>query len=299
MAKSNDLGAGAPACPPWNCGDAADSLQGILKYVEQQALDSIDWYWRSKRWKALISRWIQFLAVVLTSGAAIVPIVGQFLHNGTLTNGLLASLLVGLAAGMLALDRAFGFSSGWARYVMAATNIRKALEEFRMDWAALIAKGCPNPTAEQIGALIERAKDFRVTVEGLILQETRDWVTEFQNNLSQLEKDATAQLARMKAQNDKSAQARAAASQPGSIQLTVPNADKADHATIQIKLEDAGGALADESVAGSKTWVGLSLSPGQYRVTVSAGMSGKPVSTTAAVIVKPGEISQAEIALPI
>jgi len=286
-------------CLEWNSGDVPTLLQGLLKYVEDQAQESVSWYWRNKRWKSFLSQWIQFLAVVLTSGAAIVPIIGQLVRSETLKNSLWASLLVGLAAALLALDKAFGFSSGWARYVMTATNIRKSLEEFRMDWAVLIAKAGPSPTPEQIEALTERAKEFRVTVEGLILQETKDWVTEFQNNLAQLEKDAAAQLATMKAQNDKAVQARDTASQPGSLQLTVSNADKADSSTIQIKLEDAGRVLADETVTGSKTWVRLSLSPGQYRLTVSAAMSGKPVSTTAAVIVKPGEISQPEIALPI
>ena len=168
-----------------------------------------------------------------------------------------------------------------------------------MDWAVLIAKSCPNPTPEQAEALIQRAKEFRVAVEGMVLQETKDWVTEFQNNVAQMEKDVTAQLAALKAQGEKAAQARDAASQPGSIQLTLPNADKADNAAIQIKLEGASGVIADETMTGSKTWVRLNVIPGQYRLTVSATATGKPVSTTAAVIVKPGEIAPPQILLPL
>jgi hypothetical protein len=299
MASSNDIEAAGPECLTWNCSDTAASLQELLKYVETEAQKTISWYWRNKRTKSFLSQWIQFLAVVLTSAAAIIPIIGQVLHYETLKNALWASLLVGLAAALLALDKAFGFSSGWARYVMAATNIRKSLEEFRMDWAVLIAKSCPSPTPEQAEALIQRAKEFRVAVEGMVLQETKDWVTEFQNNIAQLEKDVTAQLAALKAQNEKAAQARDAASQPGSIQLTLPNADKADNAAIHIKLEGASGVIADEAVTGSKTWVRLNLIPGQYQLTVSATVSGKPVSTTAAVIVKPGEVAPPQILLPL
>jgi len=300
MAKSNDIQSVGPESPlTWNAADPAALIQGLLKYVEARAEDSVNWYWKNKRSKSFLSQWIQFLAVILTSGAAIIPIIGQFVNSNTMKNGLMASLLVGIAAALLALDKAFGFSSGWTRYVMTASNIRKSLEEFRMDWAGLIAKAGPNPTPVQIQALIERAKEFRIAVEGLVLQETKDWVTEFQNSLSQLEKDAAAQLATLKAQTDKATQARDAASQPGSIQLTVPNADKADNATIQIKLEDAGSALADQSVTGAKTWVRLNLSPGQYRLTVSAAVGGRPASTMAAVIVKPGEIAQPAIPLPV
>lgn len=299
MAKANNIEAAGPECLTWNCADTTASLQGVMKYVEEEAKKSIDWYWKNKRAKALLSRWIQFLAVVLTSAAAIVPIVGELTQNRILKNALWASLLVGLAAALLALDKAFGFSSGWARYVMAATNIRKSLEEFRMDWYALIAKSYPSPTPEQVEALIQHAKEFRVNVEAMVLQETKDWVTEFQNNIAQLEKDVSAQLATLKAQSEKAAQARDVAGQPGSIQLTVLNADKSDNAKIQIKLHGGAGLIADETITGSKTWVRLNLLPGQYQATVSATVGAKPISVTAAIIVKPGEITPLQISLPI
>jgi hypothetical protein len=299
MAKSNDIQAAAADSLTWNASDTAASLQALVKYVEEQAQGSVAWYWKNKSSKSFFSQWIVFLAVVLTSGAAIVPIIGQISGKPALNNGLWASLLVGIAAALLALDRAFGFSSGWTRYVMTATNIRKALEEFRMDWAALVAKAGANPGPDQIAALLARAKEFRIAVEGLVLQETKDWVSEFQNNVAQLEKDVTAQLATMKAQNEKAAQARDAATRPGSIQLTVPNADRADNAVIRIKLEDASTAIADETATGSKTWVRLSLTPGHYRLTVSAAIGGRPTSTTTAVIVKPDEVTQPQIALPV
>jgi hypothetical protein len=293
MAKN--IEAAGPQCLTWNCADIPASLQEVLKYVEQEAKKAIDWYWRNKRGKSFLSRWVQFCAVVLTSAAAIVPIIGQLLGKEVLKNGLWASLLVGLAAALLALDKAFGFSSGWARYILAATNIRKSLEEFRMDWASLAAKACPNPTPEQVQALIQRAKEFRIAVEMIVLQETRDWVTEFQNNIAQLDKDVTAQFAALKAQTEKAAQG----SQPGSLQLTVPNADKCDGAKIEITLEDPTGTIAEEAVTGSKTWARLNLAPGQYRVSVKATAGGKPVSASAAVIVKPAEMVQAQISLPI
>lgn len=293
--KSKNIEAAGPECLKWNSADVPGSLAQLLTYVEEEAQKSVAWYWRNKRAKAFFSRWIQFLAVILTSSAAILPIIGQLLGNGTLTNGLLASLLVGLAAALLALDKAFGLSSGWVRYVLAATNIRKLSEEFRIDWTSLVAKAGPNPTAADISALIQRAKEFRVAVETIVLQETKDWVTEFQNNLAQLEKDATAQLAALKAQIEKTAQS----AQPGSIQLTVPNADKADNAKLQIKLESATETIADEPLAGSKTWVRLNVAPGQYRVTVAGTIAGKPASAMSAVMVRPAEITEVQIALAI
>ena len=106
-----------------------------------------------------------------------------------LTNGMWGTFLVGLAGCLMALDRTFDLSSGWKRYVMAATAIRKELEEFRMDWVSMLAKAGSNPAPQQIEDLIERARRFHGNIEGLKLQETREWVAEFQNSFSQIEKE--------------------------------------------------------------------------------------------------------------
>jgi len=182
----------APGSLRWNSGDVAASLQGLLTYVEKQTQESMQWYWRNKRWKSLLSQWIQLLTVILLSSAAIAPIVGQLAHVSILSQPLLATFLVGLAGALVALDKYFGFSSGWKRYVIAATSIRKALEEFRMDWVAMIMRAGASPNPDQIEELIARARQFRLAVEGMVLQETKDWVTEFEGNLARLEKDAIA-----------------------------------------------------------------------------------------------------------
>jgi len=56
----------------------------------------------------------------------------------------------------------------------------------------------------------------------LVLQETKDWATEFQSNVAQLEKETKAQLDALKAQVEKAGVAQTAASQPGSVEITVP-----------------------------------------------------------------------------
>jgi hypothetical protein len=297
MASSNDIQAAGTECLNWNCGDASASLQELLKYVESEALKAITWYLTNKKTKSRYSRWIQFLAVTLTAAAGVAPLAEPIFKIPL--SPFWPTLLVGLAAALLGLDKAFGFSSGWARYVMAAANIQKSLEEFRMDWAVMIAKACPKPSPDQLEALLERAKEFRVNVQGIVIQETKDWVTEFQNNLAKMEKDVSAQLATLKAQAEKAAQHKVAAKAPGSIQLTVPNAGSADEAKIQVSLGDGTSTVADEAVTDSQTWARLNLAAGQYLITVSATAGGKPVSATAPVIVKPGEIAAVQISLPI
>jgi len=281
-----------------------ESLNLLFARAESEARKAIAWYFDHKKWKARCSRFIQLSAISLTALGGIFPILSFILRNtGKWPNppdsGLWSSLFVGIAAALIAIDRSFGFSSGWARYVLTATSIRKALEEFRMDWVLLSAEVSSSPSADQIATFIQKARDFRLAVEGFVLQETRDWVTEFQNNVAQVEKDLKTQLDMLKAKVDKATQSQVSADEPGSIELTVSNADKSDDYTFEVSLDGSRGPLAHQRVTNSKKWVYINIVPGQYRLSVSAIAGGKPVATAGVVIVNSREPAKPELPLPV
>ncbi len=286
----------------WDSADPAKSLQGIRNVVEQEGQKAIDWYWKAKRWKRFPSQWIQFSALVLTAAAGLVPIILQLIKNaGAVKNfdsGPLASLFVGIAAALLGLDKAFGYSSGWTRYVLVATSMTKLLHEFRMDWVALSAELAARPTAEQQAAMIQRAKEFVSTIQGMVAQETKDWASEFQSNMAQMEKDLKAQLDSLKAQVNKEVKDREAATKPGAIELTVTNADKTDGFSFDVVLEGQSGKSTD-SVSNAKVWTRINAAPGQYRVSINARSKGNITSTSTIVEVKPGETAKPSVTLPL
>lgn len=306
--NNGDIQPAKPGTLQWKSDKVPDSLDALVTYVEAEADKAIRWYWQNKKWKARLSRWIRLWALLLTAAAGLLPVasyiardLGGWCDRLATTSGLWASALVGIAAGLLGVDRAFGFSSGWARYVLAATEIRKKLEEFRMDWIALTAGAGERPTGDQVSAFIQKAKEFRVAVEGIVAQETKDWVTEFQTNVAQMEKDVKAQLDTLKAQVDKAQEARQTAAQPGSIEVTIDNADKTKDFTFKVTVEGPDGELAkDEATSGGKTWARVNVKPGQYKLVVTATTpDNKSVSATAVVLVKPGDKGSAIIKLPI
>jgi len=57
-----------------------------------------------------------------------------------------------------------------------------------MDWTALTAELGSPPQPERVLAMIRRAKVFRMAIEALVMKETQDWATEFQNNMAQMER---------------------------------------------------------------------------------------------------------------
>lgn len=292
--------------PNWDPARPIESLTEIHNYAIDQAIKSIDWYWKHKGAKALFSQTVRFFAWVLAAVSGILPILANLLYkadpNNPFQSPLVPSLLLGLAAALLGLDKAFGYSTGWARYVLTATNIRKILEQFRLDWAELMAQSGisgqgGNPiTATQVAPLIECAKQFRTEVENQVLQETKDWITEFQTNTAQMEKDIATQIANLKTQVDKTIAARTAASQPGTIQLTVadPN-NKAGNGGLQIILIDSTNKTILQEPVIPPNWASRFIAPGTYQLRLT--LNNAPVGGTPLVIVSSGTSATANITI--
>ncbi|MGB9123784.1 MAG: DUF5670 family protein [Candidatus Angelobacter sp.] len=294
--NSKNIDAEEEHIPNWDPARPEASLIEIYIYVLDEAAKSTNWYWRNKASKATLSRIIRFVVWALAAVGGLLPIIAVLLQdysNVDLTNGLWASLLLGVAAALLGLDKGFGFSSGWARYVLTATNIRKSLEEFRLDWAVLRAKAGNSLTAESVAPLIERAKQFRSEVEGLVLQETKDWVTEFQSTMAQMEKDVAAQLSTLKAQVDKTIKEREAATQPGYVQVTIKDpANKFAKASLKATLFDSNNqpvAIAKDLPVTSLTWSSPFVPPGFYHVKLEGTVDSAPFDQTRDATVKSGE----------
>ena len=297
--------------PKWDPERPFESLGEIHKYVIEEAAKSTDWYWARKIWKSRSSQAIRFLFWLLATIGGLLPVVGTLFdkffarHSVDFKNGLWASFFLIIATALLGLDKAFGFSSGWARYVLAASNIRKSLEEFRLDWTNLMAKAGPDliaasaanakPSPETVTPLIERAKQFRSEVEGLVLQETKDWVTEFQSTMAQMEKDVATQLSTLKAQVDKTIQEREAASKPGYVQVTIKDAAKKfAKSNLKATLFDSSNqpvTIAKDLPVTSLTWSSPFVPQGLYHVKIAGTVDGAPFEQTRSVTVKSGEMA--------
>jgi hypothetical protein len=195
----------------WKDPDVGTSLSALHQYVEDQAQKQIKWYWEKKRAKSAMSMGLRFVAIVLFVLGGLVPIVKATLP-ADVTNrfrfdfGQSGYLLIGIAAGCMGLDRFFGYSTGWIRYVTTAMAIEKSLEEFRLEWTRTMAKmrGVP-PAPEQLETLIQTCTAFSLAIKSQVEQETKAWVVEFQNNLSQLEKELQTKVDEAKAKTKSAA----------------------------------------------------------------------------------------------
>lgn len=191
----------------WKDADIQNSLQELRQYVESEAQKQIDWYYAKKTRKAQMSVVLRFVSIVLFVLGGLVPIIKATLPSTIIAAlpfdfGQAGYLLIGIAAGCLGLDRYFGYSTGWIRYITTAFAIEKSVDQYRLDWTQQMAKtrGAP-PTAEQLQALIQTCATFSLTIKSHVEQETKAWVTEFQSNLAQLQKDLQARADEVEAKS--------------------------------------------------------------------------------------------------
>lgn len=179
----------------WKEADLENSLRELRQYVETEAQKQIDWYYRKKTRKALMSTTLRFASILLFVMGGLVPIVKATLPESAIKNlpfdfGQAGYLLIGVAAGFVGLDRFFGYSTGWIRYITTAMAIEKSLEEYRLEWARNMSRIRGNaPNEQQLDELIQTCATFSIAIKSQVEQETKSWVTEFQSNLSQLEKE--------------------------------------------------------------------------------------------------------------
>src|SRR5260370_685432 len=128
--------------------------------------------------------------------AGILPILSQIFtaSNYVTIQPAWASVALAIAVSLVALDRFFGFSSAWARYMGTGQAISAALNQFRLDWQKS-SRQLPteNPTQESIDHLLDLAKTLAEKTDDLIQAETVQWVKEFRETLTEIEKSAQAQ----------------------------------------------------------------------------------------------------------
>jgi SMODS and SLOG-associating 2TM effector domain 2 len=174
--------------PPlvWSRNEIRNSLDGMYAWGERLATDAIGWYLVEKRRKARRSRALRAAALVLATLGAAVPVVALALSRPSAGNW--GFLLLALAAGCVAYDRFFGYSSSWQRYMATATSLRTQLVEYQTAWAKeMVAMAAREPDRTDAVRLIEFVRTFAWNVNDTIRVETEAWLVEFHTRLTELE----------------------------------------------------------------------------------------------------------------
>lgn len=178
----------------WGPEHARQSLGVIYQYVVDGTSQAINWYLVARGPKR---RWAQRLrvgSIIMVAVAGVLPVLSQILNvgNSVVIQPAWAAVALAIAVALVALDRFFGFSSAWARYIASGQAICAALNQFRLDWQKSSAEFPANgPTQDSINQLLDLAKTLVMKTDDLIQAETLQWVKEFRETLTEIERSAS------------------------------------------------------------------------------------------------------------
>lgn len=264
----------------WGRDAILDSLARFRAFVVSRANDAIGYYQFAKKPKKRWAIWLRMAALVFAGVAGILPILSQIWtdeQGNSLIAPAWASVFLALAAGAVAIDRFFGFSSAWMRFMSSELRVRRVVDEFELDWEATRARWAGKvPDVAETQQMIERGKTFLTQLADIVREETDQWIAEFRETLRQI---------------DESARTAGAAETRGGVRVTIVNSDELEHGW---RLSLDGGPLRQYS---GRTAALRQIVPGVHTVQARGTIDGRDAQAEGAVTVARGEIADLELEL--
>jgi hypothetical protein len=176
--------------PPeqWREPDAA--LRRMYLDAQARAIEAYDWYLADRLRKRTWSWLLRAAAIILAAAGGLQPLISAASSRMSFAWGYVLLALAGISIGF---DHFLGLSSGWMRDVAAAQRVQRRLQEFQLDWATLNARDALTPelAGVDVSGYLDLLRSFVTDMSAIMMEETAEWVAEFQSGISQLTSQAT------------------------------------------------------------------------------------------------------------
>ncbi|WP_337169916.1 SLATT domain-containing protein [Gemmatimonas aurantiaca] len=164
-------------------------LDQTWRHISGVAERKTSWYWESIRSKRRISRVARGVVYVMLIVGSLLPLVA------TLRNTAEEKLLITqigicclVVAGLVRFaDQAFGWSSGWMRYITTVTAMEASTQRFRNAWRRQLIADQGAVSAETMRQLFELAVALEDDLNTLQAEETNLWIAEFRSGATMLD----------------------------------------------------------------------------------------------------------------
>jgi hypothetical protein len=255
------------------------TLQELYNNIVSEAIAQAQWYADKKRPISKASRTIRLCSILLVGLGGLFPLIGAATESNIcgydVTNW--GYITIALAGTLIFLDRFFGFSSAWIRYITTEMEIRKQVKEFEMKWRienyGLDLQNIDPPKAKE---LLKMLMDFSLLIDEMVKQETNNWATEFQTNIAELQKTINAKVE---------------TTTSGAIKVIGNNLQS--YKSLRVKIDSLSFV---EMTA--PTFLLRGVSPGYHLITIRGDANGKEVEVADTVTVEPGKLATIEIKMP-
>lgn len=175
----------------WSVPGREESLAEVFDHAVGVATTAEGWYRAKKQSKRRGAIWLRVAAIVLTAVAAILPIVGQIFTDANGAPAIApgwAAVVLGVAAALIGLDRFFGFTSAWMRFISAELAIASLRRDFEYEWETARA-AVSTLTSEYVKDRLAKAHELEKAVDDAVAAETNTWIAEFTTTLGAADKN--------------------------------------------------------------------------------------------------------------
>lgn len=171
----------------WDDKLAAAKIKQLFEHTLTQADTTINWYRTYKVKKGRVAKTIRIAATLLLICSTLMPYMASLNAENKTNASLLyfGYLLAGLGGGLLLLDRYYGYSNSWIRFVLTGQDLQRIRDTFIEHWQVVYVQQLPL-TIDSFGTLIGEISTFRELFGGTVKAETETWAREFQQSMKEL-----------------------------------------------------------------------------------------------------------------
>lgn len=190
---SNDIDTPELGELAWEPASRTASLSAVFAHAVEVSAAAQKWYAEKRPSKRAWGRGLRVFAILLGAGGAILPIVTEITSSSGkpgIAPGW-AAVALALAAACIGLDRYFGFSSGWMRFMIAEQRLVRQRNDFEYSWNQIGAGLDAPPTDRDVDRLLALAHANVLAVQDIIALETADWLTDFRGALAEADRSLT------------------------------------------------------------------------------------------------------------
>lgn len=250
---------------------SAEKIDKLYAFVSGFKDSVCNWYWQGIARKRRAAFYLLVLVFLLVITATIIQtIVVNYYRNSESDKFFYSQLAFGLFAVSVVLflvDKVFGWTSGWVRYIKTVLNIEISYADFLSQWLINIDKNRGNADLCYENAII-LTRDFIQIMKQQQKKETDEWALQFGDSLNQLSaliksnQNTRDQNAVPQSNNQQHA---SAVTEPGALNVKIKDFSAAS--SFKIKIENKAKIVAEDTLHHSD-WAIIDLTPGIYSVGI-------------------------------
>lgn len=258
-----------------------NTITSTYEEILVKAKGASTWYVKNQKWMKRLSKLIRLFSIILFGLGGLIPMVNSLLleNQSDLKIVNLGYIAIAIAGTLLLVDKFFGFSSGWIRFITANMEIDRMIVEFEMRWKIeTFGKDLEKISEEDGKVLLTLLMDFIFQINEVMKQETNSWVSEFQSNLAELQKSISN---------------KAESAMPGNVKVSITNTK--NFSNLKIRLDNNLG-IADFI---SPIHLFREVKPGYHLITVTGESidTGESIKVTEVAHVEAGKLAEVTVDL--